>query len=108
MTVKAGPIPNMWMFGGRKVGSERDNNLALSISPKRRRQIFSDTRMRPGVFCLWLTEANTNCRNSAGTYKVNCAKLNIHRDHKGKIENIQTSIDIPFTCDCSFSLQPAE
>jgi hypothetical protein len=35
------------------------------------------------------------------------AEINIHRDHKGKIENIQTSIDIPFAYGNSFSLQPA-
>ena len=60
-----------------------------------------------GVFRIWLLVTDSNNRNSAGSCKSNCKKLNLHCDHKGKIENIQISIDIPFACGCSFGLQLA-
>jgi hypothetical protein len=39
--------------------------------------------------------------------KVVIQQARMSRVHKGKIENIQTPIDIHFACGCSFSLQPA-
>ena len=57
------------------------------------------------MFCILLKGTNTTCCNLAGSHRSSSAGSNY--DHKGKIENIQTSIDGRFTCGRSFSLQPA-